>query len=74
MVNFALPPERWLVKDTAIVEPMRRLDVEFMADNPGDWLHHCHHLHHMESGMANLVTYTGPPALMKYAGYPPKER
>jgi len=59
IVNFALPPERWLVKDTAIVEPMRRLDVEFIADNPGDWFHHCHHLYHMEAGMANQVTYTG---------------
>ena len=59
IVNFGLPSERWLVKDTAIVEPMRRLDVEFMADNPGDWLHHCHHRYHMEAGMANLVTYTG---------------
>lgn len=59
IVNFALPPERWLVKDTAVVEPMRRLDVEFIADNPGDWFHHCHHLYHMEAGMANQVSYTG---------------
>ncbi|MCB2192697.1 MAG: multicopper oxidase family protein [Deltaproteobacteria bacterium] len=58
VVNYALPPERWLVKDTAIVEPMRRLDVEFVADNPGNWFHHCHNLYHMEAGMANLVTYT----------------
>ena len=48
IVNPALPPERWLVKDTAVVEPMRRLDVEFVADNPGRWLHHCHNLYHLE--------------------------
>ncbi|BEQ17081.1 multicopper oxidase family protein [Desulfoferula mesophila] len=65
IVNFALPPERWLVKDTAVVEPMRRLDVEFVADNPGLWFHHCHNLYHMEAGMANLVTYAG--------ATPPKE-
>lgn len=59
VVNFALPPERWLVKDTAVVEPMGRLDVEFVADNPGQWFHHCHHLYHMEAGMANLVSYAG---------------
>ncbi len=59
IVNFALPPERWLVKDTALVEPMGRLDVEFLADNHGNWFHHCHNLYHMEAGMANLVSYAG---------------
>ncbi|MCF8034297.1 MAG: multicopper oxidase family protein [Desulfarculaceae bacterium] len=61
IVNPRLEPERWLVKDTALVEPMRRLDVEFVADNPGQWFHHCHNLYHMEAGMANLVAY-GPAA------------
>ena len=61
IVNPALPPERWLVKDTAVVEPMRRLDVEFVADNPGRWMHHCHHLYHLHGGMANVVAY-GPAA------------
>jgi len=59
VMNFALAPERWLVKDTAVVEPMGRLDVEFVADNPGQWLHHCHHLYHMGAGMANVVSYAG---------------
>lgn len=59
IVNHRLPPERWLVKDTAVVEPMRRLDIEFVADNPGHWFHHCHNLYHMGGGMANLVIYPG---------------
>jgi FtsP/CotA-like multicopper oxidase with cupredoxin domain len=55
VVNPDLPPERWIMKDTVIVDPMRRVDIQFLADNPGRWLHHCHHLYHMEAGMANLL-------------------
>ncbi|WP_197281937.1 multicopper oxidase family protein [Dethiosulfatarculus sandiegensis] len=55
LVNPSLPPEKWISKDTLIVDPMQRLEVQFLADNPGDWFHHCHHLYHMEAGMANIV-------------------
>ncbi|MEW6585974.1 MAG: multicopper oxidase family protein [Nitrospirota bacterium] len=44
-------------KDTIIIPPhMGRGAIEFIADNPGVWMHHCHNLYHMEAGMANLVT------------------
>jgi FtsP/CotA-like multicopper oxidase with cupredoxin domain len=47
------------LKDTVIVPPhMGRVDFDFVADNPGDWLFHCHNLYHMESGMARVVRYT----------------
>jgi len=46
-----------LVKDTVLVEPMGQVHVDFMADNPGRWLMHCHHAYHMEAGMARLVEY-----------------
>lgn len=55
LVNPQLPPELWLTKDTVLVEPMQGLEIDFLADNPGSWLHHCHNLYHMEAGMANLV-------------------
>ena len=55
--NPNLRPERWVLKDTLVVDHMQRFDIEFMADNPGKWFHHCHHLYHMEAGMANLVDY-----------------
>jgi FtsP/CotA-like multicopper oxidase with cupredoxin domain len=43
-------------KDTLMIPPhMGRGAVEFIADNPGVWFHHCHNLYHMEAGMANLV-------------------
>jgi multicopper oxidase len=43
-------------KDTIIIPAhMGGGAVEFIADNPGVWIHHCHNLYHMEAGMANLA-------------------
>ncbi len=44
-------------KDTSIVLPGRTLTVEFDADNPGQWLSHCHNIYHAESGMMAVVAY-----------------
>jgi FtsP/CotA-like multicopper oxidase with cupredoxin domain len=55
--NPLLPRALWIMKDTIIVDPMRRVEIEFLADNPGRWFHHCHNLYHMEAGMANVVAY-----------------
>ncbi len=45
-------------KDTVIVEPhMGFMALEFVADNPGDWFHHCHNLYHLMGGMANVLRY-----------------
>jgi FtsP/CotA-like multicopper oxidase with cupredoxin domain len=57
VVNPSLPRQQWILKDTIIVDPMQRLDIEFLADNPGNWFHHCHNLYHMEAGMANVVAF-----------------
>ena len=57
LVNPRLSPEQWILKDTVIVNPMQQIEIEFLADNPGRWFHHCHNLYHMEAGMANVVIY-----------------
>jgi FtsP/CotA-like multicopper oxidase with cupredoxin domain len=44
-------------KDTVLVDPMATLDLEFLTDNPGRWFFHCHHLYHMEAGMARILEY-----------------
>ncbi len=44
-------------KDTSILLPGRTLTVEFDADNPGQWLSHCHNIYHAESGMMAVVAY-----------------
>ena len=47
-------------KDTVLVEPhMGEATFDIAADNPGDWLFHCHIVYHMESGMARVISYQG---------------
>ncbi|MFZ7110421.1 MAG: multicopper oxidase family protein [Desulfatiglandales bacterium] len=56
IVNPDLNESQWVRKDTVLVHPMERLEIEFIADNPGQWFHHCHNLYHMMAGMANVMT------------------
>jgi FtsP/CotA-like multicopper oxidase with cupredoxin domain len=42
-----VPPGARLVKDTVLVGPGERYDVEFVARAPGQWLLHCHINHHL---------------------------
>jgi FtsP/CotA-like multicopper oxidase with cupredoxin domain len=44
-------------KDTVNVLPGERVVVEFDADNPGQWMAHCHNTYHLERGMAMLISY-----------------
>ncbi|MBX0301890.1 multicopper oxidase family protein [Cryobacterium sp. 1639] len=44
-------------KDTVIVRPGETVTVEFDADNPGQWLVHCHNAYHAARGMIGLVSY-----------------
>lgn len=42
-------------KDTVVVLPMRRLTVDLVADNPGEWMLHCHNTYHQEAGMMTML-------------------
>ncbi|MEU4167369.1 multicopper oxidase family protein [Streptomyces sp. NPDC026665] len=44
-------------KDTTIVLPKSKLSVVFDADNPGQWMLHCHNAYHSEAGMMALLAY-----------------
>jgi len=45
-------------KDTTIVwTHSKRVELDFIANNPGSWLFHCHNLYHMEGGMTRVVRY-----------------
>ncbi|WP_139488595.1 multicopper oxidase family protein [Brevibacillus dissolubilis] len=48
-----------LMKDTLNVAPGESYEVAFVADNPGDWMFHCHDLHHAAAGMVSEVKYQG---------------
>lgn len=41
-----LPEAARLTKDTVLVSPGERYDIEFVATEPGKWLLHCHIPHH----------------------------
>jgi FtsP/CotA-like multicopper oxidase with cupredoxin domain len=47
-------------KDTTIVRPDRTVAVDFDADNPGQWMLHCHNLYHQQGGMMTTVSYVQP--------------
>lgn len=47
-----LPPHR---ADTVLLVPRETLRVAFVADNPGDWMFHCHLIEHQETGMMGYV-------------------
>ncbi len=51
------PGARGPRKDSLIVLPEQRLAVDFVADNPGQWVLHCHNIFHMEGGMETVVSY-----------------
>ncbi|MFI0961627.1 multicopper oxidase family protein [Streptomyces sp. NPDC021080] len=44
-------------KDTTIVLPRSQVSVVFDADNPGQWMLHCHNAYHSEAGMMALMAY-----------------
>lgn len=47
-----------VLKDTVTVPGhMGQVEFDVIADNPGEWFFHCHHLYHMETGMARVVEY-----------------
>ena len=45
-------------RDTLLVGPDETRDIAFVADNPGDWMFHCHMAAHQMSGMMNWIRVT----------------
>jgi FtsP/CotA-like multicopper oxidase with cupredoxin domain len=41
--------------DTLLLYPDERIETAFVADNPGNWMFHCHIVEHQESGMMGYV-------------------
>jgi FtsP/CotA-like multicopper oxidase with cupredoxin domain len=36
---------------------MGRAAVDVIADNPGQWMLHCHNTYHLEAGMATTLAF-----------------
>jgi FtsP/CotA-like multicopper oxidase with cupredoxin domain len=47
-----------IVKDTLNLKPGEEYVVAFEADNTGDWMFHCHDLHHASAGMVTHLLYS----------------
>lgn len=54
-----VPKTAQQIRDNLPVFPGERYDIELIADNPGVWLFHCHHVHHASAGMALPFFYEG---------------
>ncbi len=63
-----LPASQQIVRNTVAVNPGELVDIEFVADNVGTWMFHCHVLHHVTNdneepgGLVALVKVTDPSA------------
>lgn len=42
-------------RDTVLMGPRESVDIAFVADNPGEWMFHCHVLDHAAGGMMGTI-------------------
>ncbi len=42
-------------QDTVLMAPRERVEIALVADNPGDWMFHCHILEHLAAGMMGVI-------------------
>jgi len=52
-----IPESAWIPSNNVLVGVAQARDVEFIANNPGDWIMHCHMFHHT---MNHMVSMAGP--------------
>lgn len=43
------------LRDTVLLGVDETVEIAFVADNPGEWMFHCHVLEHQESGMMGVI-------------------
>lgn len=46
------------LRDTLLIDRAQTAEIAFVADNPGDWLLHCHMLEHSAGGMMTWLRVT----------------
>ncbi len=44
-----------LFTDTALLQAHETMDVAVVADNPGDWMFHCHVIEHQKTGLSGYL-------------------
>jgi FtsP/CotA-like multicopper oxidase with cupredoxin domain len=51
-------PTSGIIKDTISMPRFSTAEIDFVADDPGNTLFHCHHQDHMDEGFAGLIVYS----------------
>lgn len=73
-----VPEAAQLTRNTLPLLPGESYDIEFIANNPGVWLLHCHELQHAGGGMITAVVYDrivgGEFSAVDHTGRPSKSR
>lgn len=52
-----IPRSAWIPRNVELIGVAQVSNFEFIANNPGDWMFHCHMTHHM---MNHMVRHVGP--------------
>ena len=50
-----IPKSAWVPRNNVLVGIAQATNFEFIANNPGDWMFHCHMVHHMMNHMTKQV-------------------
>lgn len=54
--GIATEHQEW--QDTVLMDPREKVEIALVADNPGDWMFHCHIFEHMLGGMMGVIRVT----------------
>jgi FtsP/CotA-like multicopper oxidase with cupredoxin domain len=54
--GVTVPHRQWA--DTVLVPPRDTVEIAFVADNPGDWMFHCHITDHQTAGLMTVLRVT----------------
>jgi FtsP/CotA-like multicopper oxidase with cupredoxin domain len=57
VTRYAGQPMSGLMKDVVMVGGYQEVEIDFVADNPGETLFHCHQQLHMDFGFMMLFDY-----------------
>ncbi|HYL37354.1 MAG TPA: multicopper oxidase family protein [Bryobacteraceae bacterium] len=59
LTRFDDKPTSGVFKDVVVVPAWKKVEVDFVASNPGPTLFHCHQQFHMDFGFMAMVQYAG---------------
>ena len=69
-----MPETAWYPSNNVLVGVAQVREIEFIANNPGDWIIHCHMFHHMMNSMTSqagpLIRNNSTPEQLRIRGYP----